>query len=76
MAKTMTKRAQYIVDNYRLEQTSNGWKAVSMYNGRVFAQYECLTREECIRKARCQWGHFNYSDEAEAFATIFPPLGY
>lgn len=66
-----TTRAQYILNNYRLEQTAEGWRAVSLYQGRVYSTIERSTREETCRKARCEWGHFNFEDEARAFATIF-----
>lgn len=69
----MTKRAQYIKDSFRLYQTDNGYRAVSLYKGREFSFVEGPVRAEVIREARRQWGHFNYGDEAEAFAEVFPP---
>lgn len=68
----VSRRAQWILDNYRLEQTAAGWRAVTFYGGKVFAEYIRPTREEVIRLARCQWSHFNFEDEAEAFNSIFP----
>lgn len=68
---TLTPRAKYIIENYRLEQTSDGWRAVSMYAGKVWSEKFATTREEAVRLARVWWGHFNFQDEAEAFNSIF-----
>ena len=33
------------------------------------------TKERVCREARAWWGHFNFDDEAIAFAEIFPTTG-
>ena len=71
--KTISRRAQYILDNYRFEQQPDGrWRAVTFYQGRIFGEIIGPDREAVRREARCRWGHFNFEDEAEAFARIFP----
>jgi hypothetical protein len=75
-----TPRARYIREHYRLEQTGGVWRAVSEHGG-VHAQtgktwhsrdvIEGPDRGEVTRQARCRWGHFNFEDEAQAFAEIF-----
>lgn len=67
----MSDRAAYIRANYSLEQTATGWRAVSLYQGRVFSEIVAASRETVTHNARCRWGHFNYSDECRAFDEIF-----
>lgn len=67
-------RAAYIRSHYTLTTegdesvarmlSSDGSRTVSEFRG---------TRPHVIFEARRHWGHFNYADEAEAFASIFPP---
>jgi len=72
MTTAASRRAQYILDNYRLEQTTEGWRAVTFFRGKVLSEIVHAQKQETIREARSRWGHFNFSDEAEAFASIFP----
>ena len=68
----MNKRRDYIKHNYSLRETAGGWIAKSPY-GEISSRNRC----ETIRRARRNWGHFNFEDEAEAFGKIFPPnCGY
>lgn len=66
-----SERAQYIASNYSLTKAADGrWHALNLYQGRVWGEF-FGTREEVIRNARCQWGHFNFEDEAAEFNRIF-----
>ncbi len=71
----MTKRADSIRAKYRLEQDGDTWRAVSLFRGEVFSTIEDNDRDTVVRKARREWGHFNFRDEAVAFNEIFPPQG-
>lgn len=67
-------RARHILGAYRLETDGKIYRATSWFQGRVMSSIEHDRLECTIAEARCQWGHFNFRDEAEAFATIFPPV--
>ena len=74
----MNRRAQYIRDHYKLERTADGWRAVSNHggisNGRAWHSHSEITdsnRATLIARVRREWGHFNFEDEAEAFAEVF-----
>lgn len=69
--RTSAERAQYIRDNYFLRETGEGFEAVAMYRGAVVSRYSGPDRREVCRLARLNWGHFNFEDEARAFAEIF-----
>lgn len=75
----MTDRRDYIRRTYRLETIVDasqvrGYRAVYQRpDGSVFSSIEGTSRVEVVRIARCRWGHFNFNDEAEAFAEVFPP---
>ena len=69
----MSDRAEYIRENYSLEETADGWRAENRYKGKVISAFEHKDKAEVIRRARCYWCHFNFGTEAEAFAEIFPP---
>lgn len=66
---TPNERQRYIRTNYSLTQAPDGtWVARCPYS-----TIKGADRAAVVRKARCEWGHFNFDDEAEAFAEIFPP---
>lgn len=67
-----TRRAQYVLDNYRLEPYEGGWRALMSWPGGKWQVIEGANRTEVVNKARSHWGHFNFQDEAEAFDEIFP----
>jgi hypothetical protein len=69
---TSNQRIAYIRSHYKLEQVPGGWRAQSLRtDGTVFAEYTRPTRDAVCYTARCQWGHFNFEDEARAFKEIF-----
>lgn len=68
MKSERERREQYIRANFRLHETSQGWRAI--YFG--VAQIDGATKKEVVNQARARWGHFNFSDEARAFNEIFP----
>jgi hypothetical protein len=70
---THAQRIAHILSAFRIEQHSGGIRALwTRPDGSVFAAITGTDRSDVIRRARALWGHFNYDDEAEAFATIFP----
>lgn len=69
-----TPRQQYILKTFSLKQEGNVWVARwANKDGTDFARIEGADKSRVVYEARCRWGHVNYQDEAEAFATIFPP---
>lgn len=72
---TSVKRVAYIQSHYAINQTPEGWEAVSFKADGVTRDsvHSAATRAEVCRLARCWWGHFNFEDEAEAFSAIFKP---
>jgi hypothetical protein len=69
---TSAERVQYIRDHFKLNETPSGWEALWLRpDGSVFASLRHVERAEVRRLARARWGHFNFDDEAEAFAEIF-----
>lgn len=69
---TSAERVQYIRDHFKLSETPSGWEALWLRtDGSVFASFKHTDRVEVCYQARHRWGHFNWLDEAEAFAEIF-----
>lgn len=69
-----TPRQQYILRCFSLMHNGNCWVALwKNLDGTEFARIEGDNKSQVVSQARCRWGHVNYQDEAEAFATIFPP---
>ena len=64
---TSQKRIAYIKSNYSLTLVDGIWVAKSPYSEIKGADHVRVRFE-----ARCRWGHFNFEDEARAFAEIFP----
>ncbi len=68
-------RARYIRDNFSLSRQPSGqWVATAKAKGDVDSQFVGDDKEEVCRRARCEWGHMNHQDEADAFDDIFPRL--
>ena len=68
----MSHRAAAILQQFKLTQTATGWEATWLRpDGTVFSSYTDADKARLCRTVRCQWGHFNYQDEAEAFAKVF-----
>lgn len=75
---TMTNRAKWVKDHYELATIDGGFEARSYgldpQDGRrpeIADRIAGADRAEVCRAARCRWGHFNFTDEAEAFSRIF-----
>lgn len=69
-----TPRQQYILKTFSLTQKDGTWVARwANKDGTDFARIEGADKSRVVNEARCRWGHMNFSDEAIAFATIFPP---
>lgn len=69
-------RAQYIRDTFSLHQDEHSGLWVAEWfraDGSLFAAKQHADRGALIRHVRADWGHFNFDDEARAFAEIFPP---
>lgn len=67
-------RKEKILANFSFRKEGNQWVATN----RHFGITEPTTisgedREKVRYKAKCQWGHFNFESEAEAFDFIFRP---
>lgn len=74
---TESRRARYIADHFALH-LRDGWYVAVKYRhpGRdVAAEFVGSDRAAICSRARREWGHFNYADEAEAFDRIFPGHG-
>jgi hypothetical protein len=80
----MTDRAAYIREHYALtSHVVSGqrvlWIATRHHTDRrtgfrkLLATIDGTDRDDVTRRARCEWGHFNFEDEAAAFAEIFSP---
>lgn len=68
-----TPRDEQIRKTFSLQPTTYGFEALwTRRDGSTFAAITGTDRAKVIRAARQSWGHFNYADEAEAFAEIFP----
>lgn len=66
-----TKRAESIKANYRFEKTQTGYRfTVAGCEWSSKRVIEGADRETVAREARCHWGHFNFEDEARAFAEV------
>lgn len=65
-------RADYVRAAYRLVRLRAGtWAAQSFWpNGALCIEVRG-SRDAVVRYARANWGHFNHTDEAEAFAEMF-----
>jgi len=75
-AKNISRRAESIRKAFSLRTTATGYEALwKRPDGSIFAAITGSSRAVVIRNARCNWGHFNFEDEAEAFAEIFPAAG-
>ena len=61
----MSKRAAYIRENYSLKAEDEFW--VARWPGGSITGVE---RDRVVRQFRCLAGHFNFEDEAEAFAEV------
>lgn len=69
---TLSKRAQYIKDHYKLiQKTENLWEAQNIWNDTHIEKIKGTTKESVCYEARCLWGHFNFEDEAREFSRIF-----
>jgi hypothetical protein len=68
-------RAAYISTHYTLGREGDEWVArmLSSDGARTVSEFRGADRARVAFEARRHWGHFNYSDEAEAFGKIFPP---
>lgn len=68
---TSAARVAYIRKHYALNPTPSGWEAVSTSDTGPAMTISGPERAGVVRTARCQWGHFNFADEADAFFEIF-----
>ena len=76
-----TNRAQYIRDHYSLRQDLDGeWVARSRHSGineqtgepwYLNDEIRGTDRSDVARRARANWGHFNFEDEIVEFCKIF-----
>jgi hypothetical protein len=81
MSSDSERRKKYIREHYSLRQLEYGeWVATSTHGGScpttkvrwtTEEKYFGASREEVARAARCEWGHFNFDDEAIEFGKIF-----
>jgi len=62
----MSKRADYVRKAYTLRFENGQWVARS-----PFVTIASHDRAEVVRKARANFGHFNFEDEARAFNETF-----
>lgn len=69
--ETMSNRAAAIKSHFILRATTEGFEALWLRpDGTVFSRYTNTDRAKLVSTVQCQWGHFNYEDEARAFAEV------
>jgi hypothetical protein len=63
-----SRRAAYIRQSFSLRCEAGVWVARSAWGSSISSDDLAAV----VSQARRRWGHFNFEDEARAFAEIFP----